>query len=83
MKGQQQEQEQPQDLSQAQDQSQDQQYSKLTKQRRWQKRRIDKGLCKICGKERNKSTIYCDTHLAKARKYQRDYYWLKKVRKEV
>lgn len=39
----------------------------LSKQRRWQLRQTRRGNCRICGRRREHSTLYCDIHLQAVR----------------
>lgn len=51
----------------------------ISRQRKWQLKKISEGLCSICSKKLIKqSTIFCNNHREKNRKRNRDNYWKKK-----
>ena len=44
-----------------------------SRQRKWQKKRVKAGLCKICGKPREHYAEVCDEHAVKKRKQLADH----------
>ena len=53
----------------------------MNRQQKWQKEKIEQGLCRICGKKAIEGIIFCDTHLKKSRIQSLNRY--KRKREEI